>query len=445
MADPRTREALSRTVLLCRHQVLGANDVSDDEIVDALLATRVAIVADAANLASPACQNAVSVLTRLVTQYGCSVALVMPEVSALISEPRFEGSELTSLLRRVAEDGLPGPAVVRTPSTEPSDVVFVMGDTTWDGDAAHAWRVSGNEWTGSISSPASPTPRWTATWPIGGLTAAAIASAEPFKVAMRRLGSRLPLPLALPEQLAATLQARATLGHGAAPQSVALGGVDAISGGAIVQAALDVLLRLPGTSADTRVLEPDPFELSNTNRYQISRLRDLDVGTIGQLKISGLEDASRPPSFTISGVARRFEEATLAELLPLRDRVIVGADNLQARWLAQMHAPGWLGIGATADFMAMVSDHTSTTPCAGCAHPVDDGVRDVIPTISFASYWAGLLLATALVARATGTQDAGLVHEVNALRLDSPTGFRSYPLQASHACPLHCAPSSTAV
>lgn len=440
MADPRTREALSRTVLLCRHQVLGTNEVSDDEVVEALLATRVAIVADAANLAAPACQTAVSVLTRLVMQYGCSVALVMPEVPALISEPRFQGSELTSLLRRVAEDGLPGPAVARTVSTKPGDVVFVMGDMTWDGDAAHAWRVSGDEWTGSISSPASRAPRWTAVWPIGGLTAAAIASAEPFKAAMRRLALRLPRPVALPEQLAATLNARATLGRGAAPQRVALAGLDAISGGAIVQAALDVLLRLPAASADTRVFEPDPFEISNANRYLISRLRDE-----GALKISGLEDASRPPAFKISGTAARFEEATLAELLPLRDHVIVGADNLQARWLAQKHAPGWLGIGATADLMAMVSDHTSATPCAGCAHPFDDGVRDVIPTISFASYWAGLLLATALVTRATGTGDAGLVHEVNALRLDSPTGFRSYPLRAAPECPLRCALSSTAV
>jgi len=439
MSDPRTLDALSRTILLCRHQVLGANAVSDDEVVGALLATRVAIVADAANLASPAGQHAVSVLTRLVTEYGCSVALVMPEVPALISEPRFHGAELTSLLQRVAGDGLPGPVVCGVSSADRADVVFVLGDTPWGGRGAFVWRLSGDEWTGSIISAASPALRWTTKWPVGGLIAAAIASAEPFKLAMRRLALRLPLPVALPEQLTATLAARVSLGQGAPPERVDLGRVDAISGGAIVQAALDVLLRMPHTSADTRVFEPERVEISNTNRYQISRLRDE-----GALKISGLEDASRLPSFRISGVAARFEEATLSAFLPLRDRVLVGADNLQARWLAQTYAPRWLGIGATADFMAMVSDHARTTPCAGCAHPFDDGVRDVVPTISFVSYWGGLLLATALVTHVSGGERGGIVREVNALRLDSSTGFRAYPLLARRTCPLRCAASLTA-
>src|SRR5439155_14042894 len=144
---------------------------------------------------------------------------------------------------------------------------------------------------------------------------------------------------------------------GAPPERVKLGDVDAISGGAIIQAALDALLRVRDASSDMRVFEPELFDLSNTNRYQISRLRDE-----GAPKVTGLEDASRRPSFVISGVAARFEEATLTDLLPLRDHVLVGADNLQARWSAQRHAPRWLGIGATADFMAMVSDHMSATP-----------------------------------------------------------------------------------
>jgi hypothetical protein len=428
MASSDTREALSRTILLCRQQILGTNYPSDNAIADALLATRVAIVSDAANLASPACETSISVLVRLLNEYGCSVTLVLPDTTCIAPEPRFRDAiGLVERVRQVAADGVPGPIVERATAVRGEAIVFVMGDTAWSGDAEHVWRLTGSEWTGVIGGRGGAS-RWMARWSLGGMVAAVAASAEPFKYAMRSFARVLDAPMAIPELLDPVTSASVKLASGPAPTRVLLGPLDAISGGAIVQAALDTLLRLPEVSADVRVFEPEFLELSNLNRYQISRHRDL---TPPRRKVDTLADAATP-TVAINGIAERFDPDVSRASLPVRPRVVVGADNLQARW--------WLGVGATADFMAMVSDHTPNAPCAGCVHPFDDGVRDVIPTISFVSYWAGLLLATRLIASAHREVHVarGSVFEVNALRLDSPTAFRSYSPTRHPACPLRC-------
>jgi tRNA A37 threonylcarbamoyladenosine dehydratase len=51
---------------------------------------------------------------------------------------------------------------------------------------------------------------------------------------------------------------------------VALGAVDVISGGAITNAALCALLRMPGMTAAIRIIEPDLLALANLNRYALA-------------------------------------------------------------------------------------------------------------------------------------------------------------------------------
>jgi hypothetical protein len=249
-----------------------------------------------------------------------------------------------------------------------------------------------------------------------------------------RLAARLAEPISQPELLAPLAYTTISMAHGAVPRDVDLRAFDTISGGAIVQAALDVLLRIGSVRGRGRVIEREPFELSNTNRYQLNRIRD-----IGEPKIAGIVQAARA-TLALAGVPQLLLPETLRELLPLERKVLVGVDNVPGRWLAQAQDPEWLAVGATADFLAMASEHTSETPCAGCVHTVDDGVREVIPTISFVSYWSGLLLATRLIAHATEgvTVPRDRVTEMNALRLDSRVGIRQAIMAASLKCPIHC-------
>jgi hypothetical protein len=51
------------------------------------------------------------------------------------------------------------------------------------------------------------------------------------------------------------------------------------------------------------------------------------------------------------------------------------------------------------DFV-LVSAHPPGSACAGCAPPRDEDITGEIPTISFASLWAGLILAIELAAAA---------------------------------------------
>lgn len=85
-------------------------------------------------------------------------------------------------------------------------------------------------------------------------------------------------------------------------------------------------------------------------------------------------------------------------LLPLADRVLVGTDDIEARWWVHEDQPKCLYIGATGDHHAILTTHHRGEPCAGCAHnePLRLAKGEFVSTISFVSYWAGLLQACAL-------------------------------------------------
>jgi hypothetical protein len=92
----------------------------------------------------------------------------------------------------------------------------------------------------------------------------------------------------------------------------------------------------------------------------------------------------------IRGVQVLFAEHTRDALMPLADHVLVGVDDIEARWWVQEANPVRLAIGATSNNLAQLTTHTPSSPCAACLHPVPMPAR-TIPTISFVSFWAGLL------------------------------------------------------
>lgn len=420
-----TTAALNRTVLLCRYVVPHA---SAEAIVDALTTTTVAIVADASNLASGGCQSAVVTLAQLVMQMGCSVRLVGPDVSLCVEQPPWRGAKLTDVLRDMAADSVPGAtfAIVDWPGD--TDVVFAFGDAPcW---APRGWRLGATRWSGAIQPVEDRAARWTETFPIGGLAAATMAATETFKTSMRALGPSG----AHVDELAPVRRATISLGDEVTPAPSDLGRVDCVSGGAIVQSTLHALRRVPLLFAAVRVIEPDLFDLTNLNRYALGRRLQ-----VGELKTDLLASLSTP-MFTISGEAVRFDEQSAPTLAPLAPRVIVGPDNVPSRWAVQREQPQWLVVGATSEFMAMTSEHDGSEGCAACAHPFDDGIRAKIPTVSFVSYWAGLMVAARVLRHAVGvaSSESGEVSLIASLRLDLPFGAMRYANARSAHCPLSC-------
>jgi hypothetical protein len=109
-------EALSRTTLLARDFV--PDDVPDDAIVRGLRATNVALLADAHNLASGACQSSVVTLAQLLVATGFGLRFVGPDVRLVGSQPPWTSRTLYGVLDEM-RSARRAASVPKTPSDAP--------------------------------------------------------------------------------------------------------------------------------------------------------------------------------------------------------------------------------------------------------------------------------------------------------------------------------------
>ncbi|MDQ2875912.1 MAG: ThiF family adenylyltransferase, partial [Actinomycetota bacterium] len=220
---------------------------------------------------------------------------------------------------------------------------------------------------------------------------------------------------------------------------VAAGEIDIISGGAITSAALYALLRMPAVTASLRIIDPDVLTLPNYNRYALARR-----SMLGSPKVHALA-AWETSSITITGHQRRLDETTATRLGPLAPRLLVGVDHIPSRWTAQRAAPGsWICVGASSHDYVLVSAHPPGAACAGCVHTRDDQAPGDIPTVSFVSFWAGLLQALELLASAAGRSPASARStHLWPFGLENPRGIHHFAQAPAARCPVGC-PASTA-
>jgi molybdopterin/thiamine biosynthesis adenylyltransferase len=284
-----------------------------------------------------------------------------------------------------------------------------------------------------------------ATSPLGGLAAAGATAAIALEHAVpeieRTTGiarSRRPRPSPGPpvhidlRELFPALE-RSAVAKGQA--RAAIGAFDAVSGGAIANALVATLLQLPNIGGDMRVIESEPADLSNVNRYLQLR-GDEDE----RAKIDVLRDSSTP-SLRITGVPQRFTEETREQLRPLRELVFVGVDDIPSRWRVQEEWPESLIVGATNDREAVATSHHPGDPCVGCAHPDPlPPSGEFIPTISFVSFWAGLLqVCTLLTELAEGP--TARRYTVFPFALGGSHWYDVAKLVTNKRCPVGCARS----
>src|SRR6266496_2193025 len=428
-------EALSRTLLLARDQtLLGFNTPTDEQLIEVFQKTSVLLVADEANLSAPAGQHALVALFNVVARLGVSLRLAMPEVPVLGFQPPIRGQQLRAGLLELGSDLIPECEARLGDPTEPVRLAFILGDAPWQGKADLAMRLTGDNWSGTTVPASAPTRRWEGSFPIGALVAAGIAAPEVFKLALRTLGRKLPHPMD-DDFLAPVERAHIRVASPDTPTGpYALGFLDCVSGGAIIHATLFTLLHLPDTTATVRVIEPERLDLTNMNRYQLGRRSECGVQ-----KITALSTWCRT-GFRINGVAEAFSTQTRDLILPFAPCVLVGTDDIQARWAVQREWPAWLGVGATSHFLTVTSSHAPGQPCAGCLHPYDDPDTSLIPTVSFVSYWAGLLLAIRLLRHHLGQRQGGIEQWIDCtpLRLDQPRAYWKMPVALRQDCPVRC-------
>lgn len=419
-------EALSRTILLARDFV--PPEVSDEAIVRGLQSTKVVLSADHENLESGACQSSVVTLAQQLIATGIDVRFAGPDADLAQAQPPWRSKTIYGVLHDMAVNFIPDARVSIGGPARDEELVFAFGDTAAPGISG--WRLFGSAWQGAVAPLRFASQRWRGDFPIGGLAAATMAAAEPFKAALRGMFAPDEVQAA---QLSAAIDACVTLAPDGTAVPRDLGRLDMISGGAIAQAALHALLRVPGLKGDVRVFEPELLDLSNLNRYALA-LRTF----VHRLKLESLYACSSA-ALRIRGVPVRFDSA-VAESTTLSPAVIVGTDNIPSRALVQSRRPAWLCVGATSHFEAMVTEHEPAlnSGCAGCAHPTTDGVEGTIPTVAFASYWSGLMIAGRVLRRLGGTQcdAAEQALSIFGLRVDTPYGQWRRPVPVVPECPV---------
>jgi hypothetical protein len=419
--------ALARTSLLIQRDVY--TDVPEHEIVEALVGTRVRLVADESNLTSSAARTALVTAFVLIAELGCEIWLDVPSVETLDQPPLPQGDLRTGLI----ELGRTLITPAKVDVDEPAALAIAFGDTPMRRDDHRAVRVSGDGFSMRLQENRGGGRPWTGTLPFGAMLSACAVAAEAFKEAMGRLGDQREQRPCNVHALPRPRPFKLGLPPFAEPEAgISLGRVDVISAGAITNAAIFALLRLTGVSGTLRVFDDDRLAKSNLNRYPLAsarQLSDLKVEALKRLSTDGLE---------ITGEAVRFDEVSARRFGPLSERVIIGVDHVPSRWVAQRHSTGWVGVGATSHFEVLVSGHPADGPCAGCLHPRDEDDAGDIPTVSFVSALAGTLLAYRLAVQSVApalidTSSATLAAPLN---LAGKHPFVTRPVAARADCPV---------
>jgi hypothetical protein len=387
-------KSLNRTLLLMRDEV--GPDMDDSVLLQPLTSTSVALIADAANIASHAAQTTFVTAAMLMARSGHRVFLMAPDVTMVAPQPPLQPGAMIDQLARVGTDMLPGVEFIVGEPEDEVDLVIGLGDTPLDIPARRRIRLNAEAWAGIIMREAEPRPWQAALWPLGALAAAGLGAGEAFKIAMCKL-----LPYAVsPENTAArfaiTDKARFELAPPDTPLCSDLGQIDCVSGGAITNAVLYCLARIPAVRAQGRIIEPETPDLTNLNRYMIllrSNLQTPKAQDLAQMLGVGLR---------FQPVPQRYEPALLHTIAPLAPIVLVGVDHIPTRWAVQQAMPEWLIIGATTHWSAMASFHSHGLACARCLHNEDHPGNEPIPTTACVSFWAGLLTASYVVRHAAG-------------------------------------------
>jgi hypothetical protein len=426
-------KALDRTLLLMRDEI--SDSLSDNELLGALTETRVTLIADERNLNTRSAQSAYVTTALLLLRSGHRVILAAPNVELLGGQPPLGAGRLIDQLVSVAPQVLPGMTFAFERSSG-CDVAIILGDAAWSDDAIQKIRLNATSWQARMATIERAEP-WSATnWPIGGMGAAVLGATEVFKSAMRRVRFASRDPIVFSQLFEPSANVAIDLAAPGTKEVASLRHIDFISGGAICSCALYVLLRLPNLSGSSRIIEDDIVSLSNLNRGMLFLLSNLELPKAEVLADYGLE------TFPILPVVSRFEPEPYAKLGHISDAVLVGVDDIKARWHVQKAWPKWLAIGATTHFNSMASFHTEATPCAGCLHPKDDPTELPIPTAAFVSFWAGLWLASFYLRHLAGDDCIG--EQQLYFSPPRPEYVWRGPVQRRTDCPVECGGNSRA-
>ncbi len=418
-------EQLSRTILLLATDLgIGNNDA----IVRALHQPTVVLVADTEVTSSFAGQVALTTTAMLARRSGHQVFVDAPDAPLIGFQPPMSGSSLHEAILSVADKMINGDTIaIGCPLLVP-DIAFVFGNGT-AGVGVRAKRiisVGWSNWSGTLNNWPIQSPWEDCTNPFGAMTAAALAAAEVFKIS-----GQILLPISngaagFRDVFAPSNNLHFRLAPEDTPLCINVQPFDIISAGAVSNAFLYALARIDGITGAGRVFDSDRSDHPNRNRNVL-----LLPDAIPHPKV---DTFVLPIDLNIEPIPRHFEEA---DLRSMANHVIVGVDDVPARWMLARGKPYWMAVGATSHFSAMSSVHYGHAACAACLHPKDEDADGPTPTVAFVSFFAGLQVAADFMLEMSGSDISLVSRQIYWTPFHPKTAVRSqvYP---TPKCPAGC-------
>ena len=421
-------DQLSRTVALYRTEF----EIADESLIlDRLTKLQVALVAGDEVLKTRAGQVALLTSAMLLARSGHQVFINIFDVPLIGYQPPFRGQTIYEAINNLRGELISGSDISIGFPVRP-DVAFDIGGRSSipPMTARKTISVAWSAWAGEIAEWPWKAPTTEDDWPMGAMAAAVLVAAEAIKFAGRQLAPISGHPAYVRELFAPSPTAMLRLAPEYTPKMSALGAFDIISAGAVSNAILYALLRLPDVVGDARAFDKEGSEPSNRNR--------------NMLLIASLEHLAKVELFAhfgrglgVTPIRSHFVHADLAGLA---ENVAVGVDDIPTRWLLAGARVNWMGVGATTDFGSMASFHFSHSACAACMHPHNEDAPGPTPTIAFVSFLSGLMVAADFLVELSrsAANTASKQRVIFPLRCDTPDGVHATRVSPRADCPAHC-------
>jgi ThiF family len=426
--------ALARTTSLINEEYFGGS-ADPGAITSGLLATTVCLFADEKNASSRAGQAALVTAFQLIARMGIGIELNVPDVPLKLSLPPLNAPTLNAALVDLGADLIPG-VEVRQAATS-AGTAFAFGDSaSSDHQGGRVISVEASDFGCRVLPAGGSARRIESDAALGGLAAGAAVAAlaldralENIEAAAGTARTSQPRPSPGPPVDIDLRKIFPKLGR----MRRSLPRLDVISGGAVTNCFLYVMLWLRVQCEQVEICDDDDVDWHNLNRCTQFRASD-----VASPKAFALERCATD-SLRIWGRRERFEKPAAGNQPTLADDVVVGVDRIEARWWVQQAWPRNLYVAATSNREAVVTTHHRSGACAGCAHPEAAPPRDEIPTISFVSFWAGLIQACALLTEEASSSPRRLT--VFPFALGESAWSSAADLRPTARCAIGCAAS----
>jgi hypothetical protein len=408
------QEALTRTLDLLAELIAADRR---DAIDRALETARVRLVVDAADLADARTQAAVYVLVSLLVRSGLSPEADLPPARRHVDLPGLHDDDFSSALAAAVPRMFPGARLI-APIDAP-DVAVVVGSAPAP-PCRELVRLSADGPCARITRGERAVGCWAPSDSLAAMASAGLAAGESLKDVLRPIATE---HIEVLDPLEPVFEVPFSV-----EDPVDLGRLIVVSAGAITQQFLLTLAAVARISGDLVLLDRDTTALSNANRCSYVMVDELNRPKVEVIA------AQLPARLSVTPIQEHLEDHSL-KVVPADAAIVVGADDIGARHLAQTLDPAWLVIGATSHFMVLITEHPAGEPCAGCAHrDLGDDVA-VVPTWSIVSFWAGYLVGLRVIARYSGISYPPTRRVTNFYPL-RPEAISEHGLAFNRQCPV---------